>query len=274
MNLAAATLARTFGPALRIEAGAAWHRGLPGTTFTLSLVSYLPTLQATTTAVAPTDGPGGVVQTVQGALIYDKGQRRVTANPNPSLQRSGVSGVVFVDDNANGRQDPGESGTAGVRVLVGSFTTQTDSLGRYHVWDVPAFEPVKVEVDTNTLDNPLYVPAFKSAVLQPPPNAYRTLDLPLVTGAVLEGRVVLDGAPVPNVSLLLTNKANGKQTAIATFSDGSFYVLGVKPGRYTLEVDPRDLSARRLTGAVLQVTAEPNMPDQLSNLVVEVRPAN
>lgn len=273
MNLAAATIARSFGPALRIEAGAAWRRGLPGTTFTLSLVSYLPTLQATTTAIAPTVGPGGVVQTVQGALIYDNHQGRVTANPNPGIQRSGVSGTVFVDDNANGTQDPGEPGAAGVRVVVGAFNAQTDSGGRYHVWDIPAFERVLVQIDSTSLDNPLYVPAFNTASVQPPPNAYRQVDLPLVTGAVLEGRVVRDGTPVPGVNLVLTNVANGKTTSIATFGDGTFYVLGVKPGRYTLEVDPRDLTARRLVGGVLQLTAQPNTPDQLSNLVVEVHSA-
>ncbi|HRZ10108.1 MAG TPA: carboxypeptidase regulatory-like domain-containing protein [Gemmatimonadales bacterium] len=271
VNLAAATVARSFGPALRLEAGAAWRRDVPGTTFTFSLVSYLPTLQATTTAVAPTVGPGGVVQTVQGALIYDQGQRRVTANPNPGLQRSGVSGSVFVDDNANGRQDPGEPGAGGVRVIVGAFSTTTDSGGRYHVWDIPAFERVLVQIDSTSLDNPLYVPALGSASVQPPPNAYRQLDLPLVTGAVLEGRVVQEGEPVPNVTLVLTNTSSGKRTSLATFGDGTFYVLGVKPGRYTLEVDPRDLSARRLTGQALVVTAEPGRPDQLSNLVLEVR---
>jgi hypothetical protein len=270
-QLAAATLARSFGPALRVEGGAGWHRGMPGTTFTLSLVSYLPTLQATTTAVAPTEGGGGVVQTVQGALVYDPSQRLVTANPNPGLQRSGVSGIVFLDDNANGRPDPGEPGVAGVRVIVGSFATRTDSAGRYHVWDVPAFEPVKVEVDSNTLDNPLYVPAFKSALLSPPPNAYREFNLPMVTGAVLEGRVTMEGGPVSQMTLVLTNVASGKKLSIATFGDGTFYMMGVKPGRYTLEVDPRDLAARRLTGRALDLTASPARPDQLSNLVVEVR---
>ena len=65
---------------------------------------------------------------------------------------------------------------------------------------------------------------------------------------------------------MLTNRANGKTTSIATFSDGSFYVLGVKPGRYTLEVDARDLSARRLTGEPLVLTAQPNTagPDEQS----------
>lgn len=273
LQLAAASIARSFGPALRVEGGAGWRRGTPGTTFTLSLVSYLPTLQATTTAVAQTEGGGGVVQTVQGALIYDPGQRRVTANPNPGLQRSGVAGVVFVDDNANGIQDPGEPGVAGVRVIVGSFATLTDSAGRYHVWDVPAFEPVKVEVDTNTLDNPLYVPAFTSALLQPPPNAYRELNLPLVTGAVLEGRVTMDAGPVSQMTLVLTNVGNGKSVSVATFADGTFYLMGVKPGRYTLAVDPRDLAARRLTGDPISITAAPDRPDQLTNLILKVQPA-
>ena len=271
MNLAAATVARSFGPALRLEAGAGWRRGTPGTTFTFSLVSYLPTLQATTTAIAPTVGAGGVVQTLQGALIYDPHQQRVTANPNPGIQRSGVTGTVFLDDNANGTQDADELGVPGVRVNVGAFTTWSDAQGRYHVWDIPAFEPVLVQIDSTSLDNPLYVPAFNTASVQPPPNAYRQLDLPLVTGAVLEGRVLRDGTPVPGLTLVLTNVANGKQTSIATFADGSFYVLGVKPGSYTLEVDPRDLSARRLTGDTLRITAQPDRPDQLSNLVLEVR---
>ena len=60
--------------------------------------------------------------------------------------------------------------------------------------------------------------------------------------------MVQEGAPVPNVTLVLTNTSSGKQTSLATFGDGTFYVLGVKPGRYTLEVDPRDLAARRLAG--------------------------
>jgi len=269
MNLAAASVAKSFGPALRIEAGAGWRRGTPGTTFTLSLVSYLPTLQATTTAVAPTEGTGAVVQSVQGSLIYDGSQGRVTANPNPGLQRSGVTGRVFVDQNGNGRQDAGEPGVYGVRVVVGSFTARTDSLGRYHVWDIPAFEPVDVQIDSTSLDNPLYVPAFTTASLQPPPNAYREFNLPLVTGAVLEGRVLRDGAPFPGATLVLTNLANGKKTIIPAFSDGTFYVLGVKPGRYSLEVDPRDLAARHLRGGTLQVTAQPDRPDQLSGLVVE-----
>ncbi len=271
MNLAALSIAKSFGPALRVEVGAGWHRNIPGTTFKLSLVSYLPTLQATTTAIAPTEGGGGVLQTVQGTVVYDRNQGRVTANPNPGIQRSGVSGTVFIDENANGTRDPGEPGAGDIRVTVGSYTSKTDSLGQYHVWDVPAFEPVLVQIDTTSLDNPLYVPAFTTASLQPPPNAYRPLDLPLVTGAVLEGRVVQDGAPVPGITLVLTNQSNGKTTSIATFSDGSFYVLGVKPGQYTLEVDARDLVARGLTGTTLHVTAQPDAPDQLSNLVVEVR---
>ena len=273
LNLAAATVSRSFGPALRVEGGAAWRRDVPGTTFTFSLVSYLPTLQARTTAIAPTSGPAGVQQQVQGALVYDNNQGRVTANPNPGIQRSGVSGTVFVDDNANGRQDPGEPGASNVRVIVGANSTRTDGAGQYHVWDINAFDPVLVQIDTTSLDNPLYVPAFPSASLEPPPNAYRQFDLPLVTGAVLEGRVLSDGTPVPGVTLVLTNTSNGKTTSIATFTDGSFYVLGVKPGTYTLEVDARDLAARRLVGTTLQVIAQPNAPDQLSNLMVEVRSA-
>ncbi|SDU61824.1 metallophosphoesterase N-terminal domain-containing protein [Jiangella alkaliphila] len=44
-----------------------------------------------------------------------------------------VSGVVFDDKNANGRQDAGEPGVAGVSVSDGVALIETDAQGRYEL---------------------------------------------------------------------------------------------------------------------------------------------
>jgi hypothetical protein len=49
----------------------------------------------------------------------------------PLLGASQVQGIVFHDQNANGRHDAGESGIAGVRVSNGEQVVQTDPEGRY-----------------------------------------------------------------------------------------------------------------------------------------------
>src|SRR2546422_5489181 len=43
----------------------------------------------------------------------------------------------------------------------------------------------------------------------------------------------------PGVTLTLTERRTGARRSFTTFSDGGFYVLGVKPGDYDLTVDPR-----------------------------------
>lgn len=272
MNLAAGYVARSLGPALRVELGAAWRNGAPGTLFSLTLNSYLPSVRASTLALQPTVGEGSTVQSFQGSVIYDDSRKRLTTAPGPSLERSGVSGRVFVDRNGNGRPEIDEEGVFGVRVVVGSQVARTDSLGRFRVWDIPAFEPVQVEIDSLSLDNPLYVPAITTASVAPPPNAVRELNLPLVPGTILEGRVVRgpERRPVGSLTLNLIDRARGRRRQIATFVDGSFYVMGVRPGEYDLEVDPRDLAARRLRGRPLRIQARVDEPESLAGLEIVV----
>ena len=45
------------------------------------------------------------------------------------------------------------------------------------------------------------------------------------------------------VTLILTDKRTGTRRTLVTFTDGAFYLLGVKPGEYELTVDERVLDA-------------------------------
>lgn len=248
--------ARPVARGVRLEVGAAWQRGnaVGGWTYSLVVTSYLPAARAVTAVTAV---PGAAVtgtQFVQGSVVWDRRAGRVGVAPGPSLERSGLSGRVFLDENANGRRDAGEPGLANVRVLVGSSAARTDSAGGYRVWDLVPFEPIIVALDSLSLESPLLVPAFARASVVPGPNRYRGLDIPVVQAGVIEGRVVRAGRGVGGVTLVLTDRrggeARGARRTMVTFSDGAFYLLGVKPGDYELAVDPRVLDA-------LAVDAEP-----------------
>ena len=260
--------ARPLGTGFRVEAGVTWLRGSPGATLTLSLSSYLSALRSYTTLTAPTGGVVSGSQFVQGSLLWDRATGRLATAPGPSLERSGVSGRVFRDDNGNGIQDPGESGVPGVRVRVGTASAIADADGTFRVWDVVPFEPVTVQVDSLTLPSPLLVPAFGSALLQPGPNRFRGIDIPIVQAGVLEGQVVRGRGAGPGagregvggVVLMLSNRRTGAIQRFSTFSDGAFYVMGVKPGDYDLAVDPRTLEALQASAVPLRLTLAPT-PD-------------
>ena len=127
----------------------------------------------------------------------------------------------------------------------------------FRVWDIVPFEPILVTVDSLTLESPLLVPAVATTSIVPGPNRFRALDIPIVPAGVVEGEVTRDGGGVGGVTLLLTERRSGAQRSVVTFSDGGFYVLGVKPGDYDLTVDPRVLNALRVRAQPLRLTLAP-----------------
>jgi hypothetical protein len=246
---AAGYMSRSLGPSLRLETGAGWTRDV-GTTFALYLSTQLPTVRATTTVTAGGLG-AGMTQFVQGSLLYDPASRGVAFASGPSVERAGLSGRVFLDQNGDGRWTPGEALLSGVRLRAGYVTAVSDSSGRYRVWDLPSFEPVLVAVDSATLASPLWVPAHGSVSVETGPNRFRELDLPILPGGVIEGRVVRETptgtVPVAGATLRLQRRDTQEVRSLISFSDGAFYLMGVKPGDYELSVDPGDLERLGLT---------------------------
>lgn len=250
--LAGGYLSREVGRHLNVEAGATWSRGL-GTMLSLFLSTQLPTVRATTSITAPSQGEAIVSQFVQGSVLYDPAGRQVAFADGPSLERAGISGRVFLDGNGDGRLQPGEQTIGGVRVRAGFVTALSDSAGRYRIWDLPAFEPVLVAVDTTTLSSPLWMPAYGSVSVETGPNRFRSLDIPIVPGGVIEGRVVRQSpdstVAVAGARLFLRRHGSSQTARLVTFSDGGFYLLGVKPGEYELSVDPLVLERLGLSAA-------------------------
>ena len=252
LALAGGYLARELSSHMQIEAGATWTRDL-GTSLSLYVSTLLPSLRATTTMTAAPVGGTMVSQYVQGSVLYDPGRRQVAFASGPSLERGGISGRVFLDVNGDGRRQPGEQTISGARVRAGFVTALSDSSGRYRIWDLPAFEPVLVAVDSSTLVSPLWQPAYNSVSVETGPNRFRSLDIPIVPAGVIEGRVVrqtVDSTvPVPGLRLLLRRHGSSQTVRLVTFSDGGFYLIGVKPGTYELSVDPTTLARLELSAS-------------------------
>ena len=74
------------------------------------------------------------------------------------IERGGISGYVFLDDNGNGIRDAGEPGIPGVRVVVGGRAVRTDARGRHSSWDLVPFEPVEIWTDSTSIPDPTLVP--------------------------------------------------------------------------------------------------------------------
>ena len=248
---------RPLWSGVRVEMGTSWTRGSPGIVYHFFLTSYLSVFRSVTAVDARAGGATTGTQFVQGSLLWDRATGQVRTAPGPSLERAGVAGRVFLDQNGNGRLDPGEPAVPGVRVRVGTQSAVADASGVFRVWDVVPFETIFVSVDSLSLASPLTVPAYGSVSLVPGPNRFTLLDVAIVQAGVVEGRVVADGHGVPGVPLILQERRTGARREITTFSDGGFYVMGVKAGDYDLTVDPRALDVLGMEAVPVRLTLTP-----------------
>jgi hypothetical protein len=239
------------------ESGIRWQ-ARAGTALTFQLNATLPWARSATSARFGAAG-GYAMQSLAGTAVWDQGAGRVRTAPGPSLQRAGLSGVVFLDADADGVRDGDEAGLSGARLIIGSRPAITDTAGGYAVWDLPAFESVTLRLDTLSLRDPLWVPAASAVRVEPGPDGYRRVEVALVPGAVVEGAVRWSARTgrVGGVPLLLLAEDSERVWRTATFRDGGFYLMGVPPGRYRLLVAPEALAALGAVAEPVPVTVTP-----------------
>ncbi len=268
-----ATLAQSVGNAVRVEVSVQGANTAPPL-FTLRAYTDLPRARVIT--ASQYDGLSGYQGThqVQGALFVDANRRRIEASRGPLAMRGAIGGRVFLDLDANGELDGDDQPLEGVAVRVGSASTLTDAAGWYRVWDVLPFEPVRLEVEALTLASPLWVPLFERVEIEPTPSSVRRVDVPVLSGGVVEGRVVqahADGTmtELAGVEVTLVRRGRPGVRSVTTFSDGGFVVLGVAPGTYDVRMGDARYALREAMPIEVRAVAD---GDRIRNLELVVAP--
>jgi hypothetical protein len=256
----AASIGRKIAGPIRLDVGTGWSRGQGGLALDVALSTNLPALRAVSRSRWSAESGLDGTSLIEGSATYDRHLGRFEFGNSRLIGRARVVGRVYRDVNGNGRYEPDEPGVPDVRLRVGSRGVTTDSLGRYSAPDLVPFEATSVEVDTLSLDDPLWVPAALVYHLVPGPNSYDAVDVALLPASEAAGQVVMgDGVAVGGVSVLLRHVGSGGVTRVTTFSDGVFYAVGLRPGEYEALVpnEVLDLLKARQTPARFRVDPSP-----------------
>jgi len=250
-------LSRVIQNSLQVEIGTNWRRGLPGVALEIGLTASFSFVRAVSRNRFSTAENVRGTQVVEGSVLWERRTGRIGFGDGRALGRAGMTGIVFLDLNGNGAADPGEPPVPDIRLRIGPSGVTSDAAGRFEAWDLVPFEALIVEVDTLSIGDPLWLPLATRFTFRPDPNTFTLLPLPFVQAGEVSGRLTIDNGAraLAGVPLVLTNLTTGDRYETVTYSDGGFYVLGVRPGRYEVIVDDRVLEAlgARLEPAAFEI---------------------
>jgi hypothetical protein len=181
-----------------------------------------------------------------------------------------------MDMNDDGKFNPGEYVLPDVRVTVGINSERTNQQGEFRISQLPAYERLLASIDTTTLASPLWLPAFGAIEFETQPNRFVTLNIPVLSGGVIDGRLMRQApegnVPVPGATLILRHLGTGRTRSITTFSDGGFYALSIRPGEWEIRVDPSVVSRFGTRSDPVYFNIKPTLQgESLSGITLQIR---
>ncbi len=186
---------------------------------------------------------------VEGIIGYNSNLNEfLLSNPTYSSNIGyGAANIrVFLDENGNNKYDKGEQLIPDVKVNIPRATINNRSSGdMLQAYNLIPYTRYNVEVDKSSFKNPLWIPKFTDFSFISDPNSYKPIDIPCYVGGVLEGNVfkvdTSGRTGQAGVKVHIVSADSSYMKSIPVFSDGSFYYLGVPPGKYTAFVDSLQL---------------------------------
>lgn len=194
----------------------------------------------------------GLMQSTTGSMAYDPTGVIIHGNRD-QVNRAGVAVKLYIDENNNGIYDQYEYIVSAKAVRLDGFASTpligTDGILRFS--QLQSYWTYRIEIDKNALPDPTLAPKQSTFSFVADPNHYRMIEVPLYRTGTIEGSVLIpkeqgELVGVGGLRLFLTGEDDKTET-IRTFNDGSFYTYGVIPGKYTLKIDPKQLTYIGLT---------------------------
>lgn len=191
-------------------------------------------------------GNNFVSQSLQGSAIYESYGKRFYFSPRQQIGKSSAVFNFFIDDNGNGQPDRGERMIKDAKLYIESQSILTSDLnGQARIFELNPYMDYSVSIDQTKIKNPLITSSLKTFAFTTDPNRVKIVNIPFYFTAEIEGDVVLrEGSSethIPGIKLKLQEVNGNYSEEFNTFSDGSFYFLGLPPGNYKLYVDETHL---------------------------------
>lgn len=197
-----------------------------------------------------TNSENTLVESARGSLLYDGKTRYLGMNNRNNVSKGALTILSFLDINNNRKFDKGEPKVGGLKFKINGGTVvqnKKDTIVR--VLDLTPYTSYLLELDKNSFDNISWQIQNPTMNVMIEPNQFRTIEVPIAVmgeaagtvfnGSVGQGRILV--CFYKNDSILVGRTL--------TESDGYYSYLGLKPGKYTVRIDPEQLKRIKMVSS-------------------------
>jgi len=185
-------------------------------------------------------------QVQKGSVRYDQDNNSFRFDRSSSVGYGSAVLKPFMDDNYNGIYDEGEEYLDDLRINIKGMGGRSYKREKLLYYDrLRPYESYVLQIDPNSLDNPLLKPVYENYEVKVNPNVVTKIDVPMVMGAEVSGyvqRKMADGeVGIGGIKIIFLNMTTESVTEVTTFNNGDYYYLGLVPGRYRAYIDNEQL---------------------------------
>lgn len=186
--------------------------------------------------------------TVSFGLGHDTATGKTAIVGRDIAESGGASAHVFLDINADGVFNEGDEPLEGVKFVAdrGQITEATDENGHVLITGLESYKTVALRVDRGTLEDPFWVAEPDGYRMVPRPGSLAEVAFPVVSTGEIDGTVFRTWADetgeAAGVLVQLVDDKDEVIRELRTAYDGFFLFDFVRPGTYTLRVDPAQMA--------------------------------
>lgn len=193
-------------------------------------------------------------QNIQGAIGYNFEVDRIYFSNQAQRGRSAVIFQMFSDDNGNSIYDSNENIIQGAEITIDAATRiEKNQDGSVTAYELNPYTIYTARVNEAKVKNPIYTSLHSEFSFVTDPNRMKVIQVPFYAAGDVSGRVIRylqdEKILLNGLKLIITNLDEQSKITTSTFSDGSFYYFGLKPGNYQISLDNSQLQKLNLKAA-------------------------
>jgi hypothetical protein len=183
-----------------------------------------------------------LVEQARGSLLYDRKTRYLGTSNRSGVGKGVITILPFLDVNNNKRHDRGEPKVAGLQFKInGGTIVRNDKDTTIRVLDLTPYTSYLLELDKNSFDNIAWQIQNMTMSVMIDPNQFKTIEVPIAVMGEASGTVFNGSKGQGRILVCFYNKNNVLVGRTLTEADGYYSYLGLKPGKYTVRIDPEQL---------------------------------